>query len=89
MIFSIFAVQFLITVLCVSHKLITAGDLGTSLMRQMWMTPIQMYSLANTDESGLSNPVLNTGMLSLTQAEVMAHFEYFKEPDFVCQCSLD
>jgi len=65
-------------VLCISQYSSSAVNLGSSLMKQMWMTPIQLYSLATSDMSGLSKPVLNGSVLSSVEAEVVAHFDHYK-----------
>ena len=76
MVRTILTVKLIALVLCTSLYSSSAVNLGSSLMRQMWMTPIQLYSLATSEVSGLPMPVLNGSVLSSIKAEVIAHFHH-------------
>lgn len=54
-------------------------SLGSSLMRQMWITPIQLYSLVDKDASGLARPALNGSMLRKIEVSITDHFNAFKK----------
>lgn len=59
-------------------------DLGHSLMRQMWMTPIQMYSLVD-DISGSDNPsykpLLEYSFIGKVKNEVLSVYDSFLGSD--------